>query len=196
MNEQELEASLWMLLRVLLQKSGLLLLATLFGICAAVGGTFLLVTPQYESTVTLYVQETLSSRDLADSFDVIVKMRESLMEVIRETGIGSNHTQLRKRIRVSAVKQTDFFEVTVESADPYEAELIADVIGQILPQQISEIMEGTSVKVVGEAVAPEEPSSPSYSSTAVLGAIIGMMLMVSWITVQELLMKRKKPRSG
>ena len=194
MSEQELERNLWMLLRVLVKKSGLLMLASLLGVCAAVGGTALLVTPQYESTVTLYVNETLSARDLADSFDVIVKMRESLMEVIRETGIRSNHTQLQKRIHVSSVKQTDFLQITVTAPDPYEAELIADVIGRILPQQVSEIMEGTSVKVVGEAIAPEDPSSPSYPSAAVLGAVIGLLLMVSWITLEELLLKREKHR--
>lgn len=191
MNQMEMETNLWLFLRILLKRSGFLLLAAFLGAALSVAGTFLLITPQYESTVTLYVIETQSAKDLADSFDVIVKMRESLMEVIRETQISSNHTQLRKRITVTAVKETDFFQVKVSGPDPYETELIADVIGQILPRQVAQIMEGTSVKVVGEAIAAEEPSWPSYPNNAVLGFLAGLMLAVGIIITQEFILKKE-----
>lgn len=171
-----MEMDLGALLRALRRHMALLLLGAVFGAAVSLVGTFLLVTPQYPSTVTLYVNETKSAKDLADSFEVIVKMRESLMEVIREAQLNTNHGQLQKQIEVTQMLETDFFQVTVSGPDPYEAQRIATAIGQILPGQVERIMEGTRVKVVGEAIAAARPSSPNYPNNALLGGAIGLLL--------------------
>lgn len=188
-----MEIDLEKLIGLLRKKLWVLLLAGMFGAAAALVGTFLLVTPQYRSSVMLYVNETQSGKDLADSFEVIVKMRESLMEVIRDTQINTNHGQLQKQITVSSVLETDFFQITVSSPDPYEAQMIAEAIGRILPGQVARIMEGTSVKVVGEAIPASRPSSPSYSNNTLLGGAIGTLLGIGWVLWQEWGPKRKSP---
>ena len=180
-----MEMDLGGLLRALRRHMALLLLAAVFGAAVSLVGTFLLVTPQYPSTVTLYVNETKSAKDLADSFEVIVKMRESLMEVIREAQLNTNHGQLQKQIEVTQMLETDFFHVTVSGHDPYEAQRIAAAIGQILPGQVARIMEGTTVKVVGEAIAAARPSSPNYPNNALLGAALGLLLGLGAVLWKE-----------
>lgn len=181
--EQNLGSLMWACLR----KSWLILLLSLLSTVLTITAARFLVTPQYESTVTVYVEKTQSTRDLADSFEVIVKMRESLMEIIRETGLQDNHNDLRKRIRVESVNNTDFFTVTVSGPEPYETEHIADAIGRILPEQVARIMKGTTVNVVGEAVVASEPSIPNYPNTAALGFLLGMLLSAGGIVLKEML---------
>jgi len=186
-----MEMDLGLLISVLRKQLWLLLLAAVFGAAASLVGTFLLVTPQYPSTVTLYVNETQSAKDLADSFEVIVKMRESLMEVIREAQLNTNHGQLQKQITVKQMLETDFFQVTVSGPDPYESQRVAEAIGQILPGQVERIMEGTRVKVVGQAIAAARPSSPSYPNNALLGALLGLLAalgMILWKSRKEILL--------
>ena len=183
----ETELDLGKLICILWKRMGLLILASVVGAVLSLGVSRFLVTPQYRSTVVLYVIETRSGKDLADSFDVIVKMRESLMEVILKTELTCNHDQLRKQIGVVAVKETDFFEVTVTAPDPWEADRIADAIGEILPQQVERIMEGTLVKVVGESIPAQKPSIPDYRSNTFLGAALGLLLSVVWVLGKELL---------
>jgi len=185
----ETELDLGKLLRILWKRLGLLVLAAMAGAALSLGVSRFLVTPQYQSTVVLYVIETRSGKDLADSFDVIVKMRESLMEVILKTELSCNHDQLRKQIGVVAVKETDFFEVSVTAPDPHEAHRIAAAIGEILPQQVERIMEGTLVKVVGESIPAQKPSIPDYRSNAFLGAALGLLLSALWVLGRELLME-------
>lgn len=182
----ENELDLGKLIGILWKRIGLLILGAAVGTALTLGVSRFLVTPQYRSTVVLYVIETKSGKDLADSFDVIVKMRESLMEVILKTELSCNHDQLRKQIEVVAVKETDFFEVTVTAPDPYEADRIADAIGEILPQQVERIMEGTLVKVVGEAIPAQKASVPDYRSNAFLGAALGSMMVALWVLGKEL----------
>ncbi|MBR3949188.1 MAG: hypothetical protein IKJ84_00780 [Oscillospiraceae bacterium] len=182
----ERELDLEKLMGILWRRLGVLVLAAVLGAGVALGVGRFLVTPQYRSTVVLYVIETRSERDLAESMEVIVKMRETLMEVIRQTELSCSHDQLRKRIAVESVRETDFFEVTVSAPDPYEADRVADVIGQILPQQVERIMEGTQVKVVGEAVPAQQPSVPHHPSNALLGAALGFLTALLAVTGKEL----------
>ncbi len=177
----EFLTDLGQLLKLLLKKSGLLALAVLLGAVSVLLGTFLFLSPRYESTVMLYVNTTQSGKDLADSFEVIVKMRETLMEVILQTELDTNHNELQKRISVEAVNQTDFFQITVSGPDPYEAQRIAEAIGLLLPERVAQIMEGTSIKVVGQPIPAARPSSPSYPNSALVGGAIGLLLGIGFV---------------
>ena len=175
------EINLWLLLGQVRKKLWAILAAGIAGALAAVLLTWLVVTPQYESQVLMYVQQTQSAKDLADSFEVVVKMRESLMEVISYTGVHYNHTQLQQRITVFSVKETDFFEITVSGADAKETAMLANAIGELLPDQVARIMEGTTVKAVGEAIPALTPSVPNYPSSGLLGGALGILAVLGWI---------------
>ena len=175
------EIDLWLLLGQVRKKLWAILAAGIAGALAAVLLTWLVVTPQYESQVLMYVQQTQSAKDLADSFEVVVKMRESLMEVISYTGVHYNHTQLQQRITVSSVKETDFFEITVSGADAKETAMLANAIGELLPGQVARIMEGTTVKAVGEAIPALTPSVPNYPNSGLLGGALGVLAVLGWI---------------
>lgn len=175
------EINLWLLLGQVRKKLWAILAAGIAGALAALLLTWLVVTPQYESQVLMYVQQTQSAKDLADSFEVVVKMRESLMEVISYTGVHYNHTQLQQRITVSSVKETDFFEITVSGADAKETAMLANAIGELLPGQVARIMEGTTVKAVGEAIPALTPSVPNYPSSGLLGGALGVLAVLGWI---------------
>lgn len=175
------EINLWLLLGQVRKKLWAILAAGIAGALAALLLTWLVVTPQYESQVLMYVQQTQSAKDLADSFEVVVKMRESLMEVISYTGVHYNHTQLQQRVTVSSVKETDFFEITVSGADAKETAMLANAIGELLPGQVARIMEGTTVKAVGEAIPALTPSVPNYPNSGLLGGALGVLAVLGWI---------------
>lgn len=182
------------LLLVLLKRSWILFLAAILGACVALVGTFYLVTPKYQSTVTLYVSNTLYAEDLADSFSVIVKMRGTLLDVIKHSQTGRGHQELREMVSVASVNGTDFFELTVSGPDPYEAERLANAMGEILPEKITQIMDGLPVKAVDEAIVAAGPSSPSYFSNALLGAVIGLTLSMGAVLLWELVLANKRCR--
>ena len=196
--QTEEELDLGMLLCALMEKSWIILLAAILGAAIALVGSFYLVTPQYQSTATLYVDNDLCAEDLDDSFSVIVKMRDTLLDVVRLTQTDRSHTELRDMVEVSAISNTDFFRHTVTGPDPYEAERFANAIAQLLPEKVVEIMGEISVTVVDVAVIAAEPSSPNYANNGLLGAVIGMTLSMAVLFLQELFPPKKKspPRYG
>ena len=190
------------ILCAVVSKSWLVALVAL--LCAVITflGTFLLVTPQYESTAMFYVNnsnlslgdtslsissaELSTSRNLVDSYIVILNTRETLVDVIDYAGVSYSYRELKNMISASAVNGTEIFKVTVTGPDPQEAERIADAIAYILPKRIGKIIDRTSAKVVDAAITPSGPSSPSYPQNTIIGFLAGLVLMVAIIVLREI----------
>lgn len=92
-----------------------------------------------------------------------------LEQVIEEENLPYDYETLSDMIEAGAVNSTEVFEIQVTSADPEEAERIANCVAEILPDRIAEIVEGSSVKIVDYAIVPSQKSSPASPDTHCLG---------------------------
>lgn len=178
------------------------LVAILFG-CAAFGYTVFCVEPEYQATASMYANNStfnlgatsfsVSSSDLSASNSLvsaylyILESRTTLEEVIQIADLKYTPDQLKGMISTSSVSKTSAFEVTVTSTDPSEAELIANSIAQILPERITEIVDGTSVRIVDYAIIPSQRSGPSVLKNTILGILVGAILSVVVVLVRSLL---------
>ena len=80
----------------------------------------------------------------------------------------------------------EVFEIAVTSASPLEAEKIANTIAELLPDRISGIVEGSSVRIVDYAVVPAQKASPSISRNTLLGGLLGVVLCCGVIILREI----------
>ena len=199
----EIEIDLGRLFRAILKRAWLIGAVSVLCAVLVALGTLLFATPMYESSAMFYVNNgSLSqggsssgissgdltvSRNLVESYIIILNTRESLNEVIDYAGVDYSYKTLKKMISSSAVNNTEIFEVVVSSPDPQEAQEIASAIAHVLPQRISSIIENSSAKVVGAATTPTEPSSPSYIKNTIIGFLIGFVLVVGFIVLRMLL---------
>ncbi len=202
----EVEIDLQRLLGTLLRKAWLIGLVAVVCAVAVFLGTWFFVTPQYESRAKFYVNNSSlsalsnmdlgtsittgdisASRGLVKTYIVILNTRETLNDVIDYAGVQRTYGQVRSMISAEAVDSTEIFEVVVTSPDPEEAEKIANAIAYILPNRIKNIIDGTSAKVVEAAVVPSAPSSPSYSRNAVIGFLLGGVLMAAILIIWDLM---------
>lgn len=179
----------------------LLLLAAVLGAGLAAAAAFFLIPTQYQSSVLFYVTNSgvdaevpysvssgdlSTSRNLVDSYIVILKTREALLEVLRVAGLDTPYLELEDMITASAVNKTEFFRVTVTGPNPYQAEKIANAIGQVLPGRICAIIEGTQARVVEPAVVAWKPVSLGVEQYAVLGCLGGLLLALGVLLLWEL----------
>lgn len=199
---EETEIDLKKILRAVLNRAWLVVLVTLVCTAIVITATYFLVTPKYESTAMFYVNNSAfsvgdtsqsissgdlsTSRNLVDSYIVILNTRETLNEVIAYAEVDRSYDELKDMLTAGAVNSTEIIKVTVTSHDPNEAEKIANAIAHVMPERISNIIEGTSAKVVDYAVVPSSPSSPSYVKNAILGIILGFVLSVGGIALREI----------
>ena len=173
----------------------------ILGALIALGITRFFITPTYQSSAMFYVNnnalsmgdasfsisssDITASKSLVDSYIVILNTRETLNDVIDYAGVNYSHWEVRSMLSASSVNETEIFEVVVTSPDAAEAEAIASAIAYILPNRISDIIEGSSAKIVDSAVRPGMPSSPSYSRNVFLGLLLGLLLTVCVIALRE-----------
>ena len=163
-------------------------------LCAAIAfvWTFYYVTPQYKSSTKFYVNSSTVSLDdvsvgisvndlsaaqkLVNSYIVILQTRETLNAIIDYADVNISADALRGMITASAVNGTEIFEVVVTHPNPYVARDLAYAVGQVLPNRINQIIDGTSAKVVEWPVVAGGPSSPNYSRNTIMGLIAGILV--------------------
>lgn len=201
-NKDTVEIDLSKLLGALWQKAWIIVLTAVLGAVVAFGITFFLITPQYKASAMFYVNNSSlsvgdasfsissgdlsTSRNLVDSYIVILTTRETLLDVIDYAGVNRSFDEMKEMISAASVNETEIFKVSVTSPDPQEAEQIANAIAYVLPKRISTIIDGTSAKVVDSAVLPASPSSPSYPKNIVIGFLIGFVFAAGMIVLREI----------
>lgn len=199
---ETVEVDLKRLWKALWRKLWVLCVAAVLGAAVSLAGTYYLITPQYQSSALFYVNNSsismgetslsittgdlTAAKSLVETYSVILKSRSCLNDVIDYANLDYSYGTLKNMIAASSVNDTEVFEVVVTSSDPKEAERIANAIAYILPNQITDIVEGTSAKIVDYAVASATPSSPSYTKNTFLGFVIGLGLAGCLIVVRAL----------
>ena len=99
-----------------------------------------------------------AAQSLVDTYAVILKSRGTLEEVIDKAQLPYTYEELSKMVETGAVDNTEIFSITVTSDDPQEATKIANTIVEVLPDRITEIMDGSDVRTVDFAVVPSKKS--------------------------------------
>lgn len=206
--EQTKEINLQEVFYALLRKIWLIVL------CAAVmGGSFYVFTwkfikPRYQASVTIYVNNsntsteelinTITSADLSTSqklvttYVTILKSDTVLDKVAQEIGGNLSAGQIRGMITAAAVDKTEVFEVKISNTDPVLAAKIANTVAAVAPSEISNIVEGSSTKIIDYAKVPGSPYTPNRKSNTMIGAALGGILAVIFIVLQVILDVRIK----
>lgn len=205
MAENGLELDLKEFFCILLKKLWIVIL------CAAIVGTSALVytvnfvAPQYQAKTSIYINNnsgktgtSVSSGDLAvalrlvASYANIIKSERVLNKVVEKTGMSLTAAQLQGMVKAEPMGETEMLMVTVTTPNPQMSADIANAIAEVAPGEITGIIEGSSAKIVDYAKVPSRASSPNYTASAVLGALVGAVLVVGILLLQMLLDGRVK----
>jgi len=199
----EIEIDVFQLIRALWRKIWLIILAAV--ICGSLGFAYsgYYLQPLYAASTLMYVNnssfslndtyfsisasELAAAQSLVETYLVILKTNTTLEEVIDKAGLNYTYEELCDMISASDMNDTEVFKITVTSPDPKEAKLIANTIAEVLPEKISAIVDGSSVRVVDYAVMPDKKVFPSITRFTAIGIAIGGVLSCIGIVVAELL---------
>ena len=177
--------------------------AWLIVLCAVIAGaafffyTVNFVTPMYQAKLSFYVSNKtadstgngVASNDLAVALRLVnsyIELLEDdvvLDQVAEKLGGQVTSRQLRSMISASVVGDTEIFTVTVTSPNPQMSADIANALAMVAPTTIEQITAGGTATPIGTAKVPTGKSSPNYTTSAMLGAVVGAALAVVAILV-------------
>lgn len=190
----DLEIDLVELMYRMLEKAKWIIAFALVGMLAAGLYTKFCVTPMYEATSKLYVQESknnvvdLSSINLSDKLAadyVQVFYNWHVHEsVIKHLELPYSYRGIQRMLSINILDDTRIIEITVTSADPQEAYDIAMAYAKIAPAFIEAKMETSRPNIFEEARVPTKPSSPNMTLNVFLGTFMGAAIAIAIIFVQ------------
>ena len=201
------EIDLIELAKALWKRAGWILLAGVICGALAFAATHLLITPQYQSSFTAYVNNrsgqdngnnTVTSADLSASqslvktYSAIITSRSVLESAATQAGVGSNYKQLSQMVSTQSVDDTELICVSVTMPDAQQAVALAGAISEVAGEYITKIVEGSSMQIVDQPVIPTTICSPNYTKNLTLGVMLGIVLACGVIVLRELLDDRVK----
>lgn len=167
-------------------------------------GTFVyasvFVTKMYRSSVMIYVNNSrnsdsndyvsssnlTASKELVNTYITIINSESVLRRVIKEKDLNITTSRLRGMISASQVDETEIFKIYVSSSDPMQAYKVAHALGTVAPGVIEEYVTGSSAKMIDDAVIATSPYSPHPLRNAFVGAMVGGILVVAYLTLQQI----------
>jgi capsular polysaccharide biosynthesis protein len=189
--DDEIEIDLLELLGEFRRKIWIILgVIVLFGGVAGAFSKFVL-TPQYKSTAMVYILSKETSladlqigSQLTKDYKIIVTSRRVLNQVIDDMKLNLTYKELLEKVTIDNPQDTRILSISVEDPAPDMAKLIADKIATVSSDYIGDIMEMVPPKLIEEGEIPIQKSSPSNVKNALIGALLGAVIVCGLITVQ------------
>ena len=186
--EDVIEIDLQDLFGLLLHKAWIIILATLATAAIGFAVSFFLITPQYESTTSIYISTskgnensmTYSDAQLASQltkdYEELILGRTVLEKVIAQYQLNESYESLKKRVSVENTTNTRIISITVKDPNPEDAQIIANSIRDVAAVHIKDVTDVEAVNVADEANLPEKPCEPSIPKWTLIAAMLGVIL--------------------
>lgn len=193
------------IIRTVWHRIWVVLIAVVVGAVMGFSYANFMIAPSYSSSIMLYVNNSsfnvgdigfsisasqlTAAQSLAKTYTVMLKNRTTLQRLVAETGTQYSWNSLYGMIHASPVDDTEIMRITVTCDNPYEAEKLANGIAKVLPQRVSEIIEGASMEVVDSAVANTNKIGPNITKYTLVGFLLGAMLSIALLALIALMDK-------
>ena len=140
-NNEEVEIDIMQILRMLLSKIWVIIVSGVAVGIIAFSITELAITPQYQSSIKLYIINRQDYKVLVTSLPVVE-------QVIRNLELDMTSDELVSKIKCEIESDSRVLQVTVTDPDPERAKNIVDAVADISANQITSVMQIEGVNVM------------------------------------------------
>ena len=158
---------------------------------AVFGVTKLLIKPSYRCGFTAYVNnqqaqadksmltnsDLVASQQLTKTFSYIIRSNSVLSASLKSINSDLTYAQFSGMVSTEIKDETELISVFVLNEDPQTAYDLANAIAETAPSYMSNIVEGSSMKIVDYPVFSAQRFKPSYLKFALLGFIFGFLFI-------------------
>lgn len=186
--DTEREIDLARLGRVLIKRAWLIVaVALLFGVAAFVYSSAF-IAPTYRSYFTAYVNNRMntdtgvntSTSDLTASmglvyvYQSIMTSRSVLAPAAEACGV--SYSKIAGSVTAQVSETAPVVMVIVETESPKLSLQLAQKIAELAPSKVAEVVDGSSMRIIDEPIAPKGKASPNNMKNAFMGALAGLIL--------------------
>lgn len=171
------------------------------------------ITPKYESSITMFVnnrrsstEETMETKTLSSDITASQLLVPTYIEMLKSNNVlqtvadtvekktGEKFTvrKIEEMLTAEAVSNTEIIRVSIRTTESAIAREIANTIADVAPEKIQNFIELSDVRIIDRAKISTTPVSPNVRNNTILGALLGLVLSISFILLRELFDVRVK----
>ena len=197
--EKGLEINILPLLLFLLKKLWIIVVVGIVTAALSFTAVKVFVHPTYRCGFTAYVNnkhaaasnntEFLTSSDvnaakeLVKTYSAILKSNTILASADEAMHLHYSVEKLKRMVRTQIQDETEIIQVFVVAKSPEESYRIASAIAGVAPEIMSDIVEGSSMKIVEYPQPPAGIYKPSYKKYTIIGFAAGVLLTIIVLVV-------------
>ena len=195
--DYEMEIDIKEVFFALLQKWYVIALTAVLMASLFLGVSKFAISEKFESKTSIYIlnqrSEDLTYSDLqlgtilTKDYEVLIKSRTVLEEVIKNLKLSVPYEVLSGMVRVSVPESTRIVQISVRTTSPELSQKIADEVREVASENISNVMNVDAVKVVDKANFPTAKCSPNVTRNTILGGFFGGLISSAIILVFAML---------
>lgn len=158
------------------------------------------ITPQYETFTTLMLgkpadyentqysyQDILTNQKLIGTYGEIAKSKVVLSKVVDNLDMDITPSQLKEKVSINLLNNTEVIKVTVKDTSPENAAIIADEMAVVFMLEIANIMKINNVQVIDRAEIPKSPVSPNNKLNIAISSVLSLMVIVFLVFLMEMM---------
>ena len=195
--KKEIEIDLVPILKAIWSKLWLIVLVGVLVAAMAFVATKIFIKPTYRCGFTAYVNnqhssESLSNQDisagkqLVDTYVTVIRSNKILTAAAESVGLDIPIATLKKTVTASVQGETEVIAVYVEHRDPQTAYILANAIANTAPTYMSEIVVGSSMKIIDYPMYSDKRYKPNYIKYSLFGFLLGAVLVIIKVIVSTL----------
>ncbi|UYY97441.1 Wzz/FepE/Etk N-terminal domain-containing protein [Peribacillus frigoritolerans] len=174
--------------KTLKERWKLIMLLTLIAALISGSISYFLLTPVYESSTQILVNQKQSETqldsnqirsniDMINTYSVIIKSPAILEKVIEELNLDQSVDQLSEKITINSQENSQVFSLTVQDSNPIKAVKIANAVSGTFQKEIKDIMNVDNVSVLAKAEIKENPTpvKPNPVLNIAIAVVVGLM---------------------
>ena len=127
------------------------------------------------------------NQELVSTYTEIAKNREISRRMINKYDINLSSEQMRKKIKVSPVGETEFINISYTDTNPGMAAMVANEIAREFMMKVEEVMGVQNLKVVEKAFVPKIPTGGKKKLIVATAFVLGGFLGVFIVFLEEFL---------
>ncbi len=181
----------------LLKRVWLIIIVAAVSACGMAGYTYFKTEPTYTSTSTMLVltkETTLTSladlqigSQLTKDYTILITSRPVLEKVIENLDLKMTYKQLKGKVSISNPEDTRILTISVTTNNAKQAKKIVDELSKVSAEFVGDKMEVTPPKIIEEGEVSVFKIGPKISKNAMIGFLLGALLVCAIIVVLELL---------
>lgn len=185
-------------IKLVLQKGWIILLLILVFVGGARYVSTYFIDKVYEAQTTMFIGKEkgsvnigLSLSDLQTYNQLIIDYKEIansrlvILSTINNLNMNIDIEDFRKALSIDIVEGSRLFTVSFSSKDPVLSAKVANELAVQLSLAVAEIVDVENIRVIDEALAPNNPSSPNVNMITLLAGVLGLMLGLLVVYLME-----------